>query len=212
MDDMPKNVYYPSNIATPYTETRASAGRRPGNALFDPYNGTNRKFSDTTGYHGGGKKAGSNAFPTQLGGSRDRRTSTSNGRPTYNNPTPNANHPITTSFNRSQHSGRRPQIEDDPVITGDSFGGCHMNWIGSGNSTVKELYIGYLPMDVEQDEIKDLFEDKVGIVPKRVVIGSSVGKGNYYHAFVELVFFRLLFYITLLTLLDSLHPRKLKLP
>jgi hypothetical protein len=182
---MANNMYYANNMEPRYTDPRASVGRRTNhrntNTLYDPNDGTYRKFSDTAGHQGSGKKAGSNTFPPQYGGPRGRKASASNVRPAYNNTIPNANHHMSVASSRTQHSDRRLHT-DDPTITGDLHNGCNQDWIGSANMTVRELWIGDLPLDVTQDEIKHLFQEKVGILPTNVSINHNAGKVP--HAFV----------------------------
>jgi hypothetical protein len=52
---------------------------------------------------------------------------------------------------------------DDPTITGDSVSGCGPTWIGPKNSTVKELWIGDLPADADENELIQLFKQTVGV-------------------------------------------------
>jgi hypothetical protein len=183
MGDMTNNMHYPNNMGPQYAD-RAPMPRRAShhnaNLLYDPYGGANRKFSDTSAYNSGSKRGGPGNFTAQLG--RGRKVSTSSGRVAYNsNPDHAANIPAN-SGRYTDFNSRRRFSEDDPNVTGDPVAGCAQNWIGTGNSTVTELWIGDLPVDAHEDELRLLFQQKVGITPTAISIKDNPTKGIC-HAF-----------------------------
>jgi hypothetical protein len=69
-------------------------------------------------------------------------------------------------------SSRRHSTEDDPEVTQDVEKGCSSHWIGPRNETVKEVFIGDLPEDIQVPEIETLFKRRIGITPASVAIPS----------------------------------------
>lgn len=164
------NMHIPGFTGSQVVDPRAPMPRRlthqSTSQLFDPYNGTSRKFSGGIG----------NFVAPQT---RGRKMSTSSGRLAYSSQNPM----VPTSSRFTESSNRRRQSEADASITGDSVSGCGHTWIGPHNSTVKELWIGELPPDICEAEITQLFEQIVRITPIAISLRSNAMKGNA-HAFV----------------------------
>jgi hypothetical protein len=174
MGDMTNNMHYPNNMGVQYADPRAPMPRRTSyqnpNVLYDPYNGANPNFRKTSGYNGGGKKGGSGTFAVQPGQGRKM----SGGRGPYNNS--NTEHAVNVPTNGGRYNDFNYQKrfqEDDLSITGNSLAGCAHTWIGAENSTVTELWIGNLPLDVREDEIILLFQQNVGVTPITVSIRNT---------------------------------------
>jgi len=182
MGDM-TNMHYPNQMGAPFPDPRAPMLPRPNHPpipqLYDPYSGNNRKFSGGPAYNNIGKKSGPSNFPTQAG--RGRKTSNPAGRAVQHNSNVelHANHSRYPDFN-----ARLRQSEDDPKITSDSIFGCGHTWIGNGNSSVNELWVGDLPLDTQDSEIKQMFEQKLKITPTTVSIRPNGFNKPSSHAFV----------------------------
>ncbi|KAF1836005.1 hypothetical protein BDW02DRAFT_596806 [Decorospora gaudefroyi] len=178
MGDMTNNMHYPNNMAAQYPDPRAPMPHRTSNLLFDPYNGANPKFNNTTTH----KKGAYSNFPAQS--NRGRKASTSIGRVAYSSS--NTDHATNVSANAGRYtdfSARRRFSEDDPKITSDPVTGCAHTWIGAGNSTVTELWVGDLPSDAHEDEVKQMFQQNVGITPTAISIKHNTSRPNNSHAF-----------------------------
>jgi hypothetical protein len=181
--EMTNNMHYPNNMGVQYTDPRAPMPRRTDhhnpNLLYDPYNGANPNFRKTSGYNGGSKKGGHGNFAAQPGPGRK----ISGGRGPYNNA--NIEHAVNVPANGGRYNDfnfpKRLQ-EDDPSITGDSVAGCTHTWIGADNATVTELWIGDLPIDAREDEIKLLFQQNVGVTPTNISVRPNVATHTC-HAF-----------------------------
>lgn len=178
---------YQHNMMMPQQpDPRAPVPRRTsqhnGNGtLYDPYNGANPKFNDAAGY-GGNKKFMQNNFtnqPTQL-----RKGSGPGNRPLHG--VQNSERLGNMPANGGWYAGQQPirgSSEEDPNITGDRTSGCHEYWIGPKNETVTELFVGDLPTDARAEEVKQLFEQHIGISPGNISVKISSPYGRC-HAFV----------------------------
>ncbi|KAF1944283.1 hypothetical protein EJ02DRAFT_420609 [Clathrospora elynae] len=171
--DMTNNMQYQNNMAPHHALPPAPTPRRGSSGLYNPYEGTKRKFNDTAP-HNGGKKGGPSSFMNQP--DRPRKNSTSGGRSAYNNSTADriANMPHKGASHTDFNSRRRVS-EDDPKITQDSKAGCNREWIGPDNSTVTELWIGDLPLDAQPVDIVRLFQQGVNISPTDASIKGPYG-------------------------------------
>jgi hypothetical protein len=171
--DLTNYVYYANNMGSQHVDPRAPVSRRANNynntgTLYDPYNGTNPKFSDTSNHHG--RKFGQNNSQHQTE-RPPRKTSGTGNRPTQGaNITERAPTMPTNVGRYSGQNTRRISSEDDPAITGDLSSGCHEHWIGEHNETVTELFMGDLPLDIQEEELENLFAQLAGVRPTNVVV------------------------------------------
>jgi hypothetical protein len=168
------NMPYPVEMPIPNTEQRRSSVRNNkqyhghGGALFDPYDGTRPSFNGPAAAYSA-KKHHQNGLQNQPG--RPRKHSITFGYPGLvqygSNKSSN-----TYDGNFAYGSSRRHSAEDDPEVTQDAEKGCSSHWIGPKNETVKEVFIGDLPEDIQVSEIETLFKRSIGITPASVVIPS----------------------------------------
>ncbi|KAL6153382.1 hypothetical protein ACJBU6_08533 [Exserohilum turcicum] len=179
MGDM-TNMHFQGQMSAQVVESRAPMSRRLNyantNQLFDPYSGTNRKFSSVQGYNDATRKGGPGGFVAPQ--NRGRKMSSSGGRPAYNSYNPMS----SSTSHYTEFSARRRVSEDDPNITGDTVFGCGHTWIGPKNATVNELWIGDLPHDVLESELLQMFEQMVKITSVSISLRSNATKGPF-HAF-----------------------------
>lgn len=176
MGDMTNNGYYANGMAHQNVD-RTMMPRRGSNynsngTLYDPYNGTNSDFRGANGYGKGRKPSHSD---NALHKDRIRNVSGSGVRPT--NASYNTERVPSSSYNGGRYMGYsrlREHSEDDPSITEDRVAGCHEHWIGPDNTTVTELFVGDLPIDVHTGEVVKMFEMQTSISPASVAIRFPV--------------------------------------
>lgn len=176
------NMHFPgfmrSQVADPMAPMPRRLSQQSTGQLFDPYKGTSRKFSGQ-GHNDMGKKGGASSFAAPQ--NRGRRSSTSSSVRLAQG----SHHYMPSRGSRSiEPSNRWRSSEDDTSITGDSVYGCGHTWVGPKNNTVKELWIGDLPPDIRESELKQLFDKAVGINPLSISIKSNTVKGHV-HAFAK---------------------------
>jgi hypothetical protein len=169
--NMPYNVNkIPSHNADPRRPGRQNSSYSSGShALYDPYNGTRPEFNDPNA----GRKSSRGGFMDQPG--RARKPSAPDNRPRIGS--------CSTSLADAPGNGSRNAkgwVQDDPAIINDSQRGCHARWIGPENHTVNELYVGHLPDNCQEEEIKDMFVREIDIMPVRANIVEPARQ----HAFV----------------------------
>jgi hypothetical protein len=183
------NMPHPVEISIPNTERRRSSIRHNGQyygnggALFDPYDGTRPSFNSPAAPHSS-KKHHQNGFQNQPG--RPRKPSMPGGR---SEPVQYGSEKAYNTYNyanRGYGPNRRHSSEDNPEITQDSEKGCHSHWIGPKNETVKEVFIGDLPEDIQVAEIECLFQLRIAITPAYVSLPAPSGNRHQSrrHAFV----------------------------
>ena len=153
--------------------------------LFDPYGGTNPKFSDATAYNGPNKSVPqASANPPN----RSRKVSNATIRSGYGQiATDQAGNPSVNRARQPDATFIRAHGVDDPAITGDPHSGCNQFWVGPENKDVIELFVGDLPEDIQPCELHQLFEELVGISPTRIMIKPPrEGQESHsrWHAFV----------------------------
>ncbi|KAH9865011.1 hypothetical protein IAQ61_008957 [Plenodomus lingam] len=193
MGDMTNIGYYANTMSSHSLSNAASSMRRSSNynangTLFDPYNGTNSNFRETTSYKG--KKPHYNDTPYQ--GNRPRNMSNSGSRPIH--ASYKAERAISQPYHSAPHSHRpktRHNSEDDPSITENRLTGCHEQWIGPENVTVSELFVGDLPSDISAGEVQKMFEQQMSILPAHVSVRHPKRTEGFphhdrCHAFVSL--------------------------
>ncbi|KAJ4356339.1 uncharacterized protein N0V89_004371 [Didymosphaeria variabile] len=73
-------------------------------------------------------------------------------------------------------------FEADPKITNDEKFGCDYNFIGPKNNTVRQLYVKNLPGDVQDNELRTLFQECAGVRPAKLEIKYGDHK-DFIHAF-----------------------------
>jgi hypothetical protein len=168
---LPQGPYGPTN--------RRNSSYGGGGMLYDPYDGTNPAFNDPNV----GRR-----LTRQMEPSRPRKASAPGNRPAQNNH--GYNRPETGALYNGRYaslgSGSR-YMQEDLSITQNGTTGCGTDWIAPLNTTVNELFIGDLPVDVENDviehELADLFQGTFHISPVKIwVRPSPTGRSN--HAFV----------------------------
>ncbi|USP81160.1 hypothetical protein yc1106_08434 [Curvularia clavata] len=177
------NMYFSgfmrSQVVDPLAPMPRRLSQQNAGQLFDPYNGTSRKFSGGQVHNDLAKKGGASNFTAPQ--NRGRRSSTSSSARLVQG----SHYYIPSTGSRIiESSNRRRLSEDDTSITGDSVYGCGHTWIGPKNTTVKELWIGDLPPDVRENELKQLFDKTVGITPLSISVKSNTVKGHV-HAFAN---------------------------
>ena len=181
------NMSYPVEAPIPNTERRRSSLRHSGQyqsnggALFDPYDGARPSFSNHAAPHSG-KKQHHNGFQNQPG--RPRKPS----MPIRPEPVQYGFEKAGNTYNHGSYGYGfiRRHSEDDPEITQDLEKGCHSHWIGPKNETVKEVFIGDLPEDIQAAEIECLFKQRISVIPACVALPAPVGNRHQLrrHAFV----------------------------
>jgi hypothetical protein len=167
------NMYYspgmlPQSIEPPRPGDRHySQQHGAGNALFDPYEGSNPAFR--AGGYPNNKKYNQNGLHNSNGrqrkasatGSRTHHTQYANDRPSYLQPT------------GGRFPGPKGHRGDDLATTQDPEYGCNTDWIGPQNKRVNELFLKDLPEDIRDTELEALFNDRIGFKPIMVKIGSA---------------------------------------
>lgn len=194
MGDM-TNMHYAHGIPPQNLDPRRPSDRRHsqqhgnGSALYDPYEGSNPAFighSRAVGY-ASGKKYNQNGFQNPNG--RQRKASMPGSRPYHSQYTNERTNHVQASGYR--FPGPKGHSEDDVAITQDHEHGCHINWVGPQNTTVNELFIKDLPEDIQDAELETLFQNKIGVKPKSIIVRSAIlAQHNYLgrkHAFVGYV-------------------------
>lgn len=181
MGDM-TNMHYQNQMGAPFADPRAPMPPRPSNPpmpqLYDPYNGSNRRFSGGPAYNNIGKKGGHGNSTAQT---RARKPSNTAGRAAQQN----FNADYHSSSSRHQDFSTRSRLsEDDPEIVNDLVFGCCHTWIGNKNSTVNELWVGDLPAETRESEVRQMFEQMVKITPTAVSIKNNSFNKSPLHAFV----------------------------
>lgn len=166
-----------SQVVDPLAPMPRRLSQQSAGQLFDPYNGTSRKFSGGQGHNDVGKKGGASNFTAPQ--NRGRRSSTSSGARLAQG---SYYYMPSTGSRIIESSNRRRASENDTSITSDSVYGCGHTWIGPKNTIVKELWIGDLPPDVRESELMQLFDKTVGITPLAISVRSNTVKGHV-HAF-----------------------------
>ncbi len=187
--DVTNTIYYSNNTLPQQVDPRGPPSRHTGHSnnggvLFDPYGGSNPKFRDASASHTSNKST-QHSFTNHPG--RLRKVSVSNSRPAH--VIDRLSNSTISRFQQSDSPLMRAYPENDPAITGDAQYGCSQLRIGPDNTSVDEIFVGDLPEDVQEFEIKHLFE-QLGISPTRVVIrppGTSGKPKDYgrWHAFVS---------------------------
>lgn len=172
MGDM-TNMYYspgmPPQSMDPWRPgyRRYSQQHGAGNALFDPYEGSNPAFR--AGGYPNGKKYTQNGIQNSNG--RQRKASATGSRPyhtQYANDRASHVQPIGSRF-----TGPKGHRGDDLAATQDPEYGCNTDWIGPQNMKVNELFLKDLPEDIRDAELEALFNDRIGFKPIMVKIGSA---------------------------------------
>lgn len=150
-----------------------------GGMLYDPYDGTNPAFNDPNV---------SRRSTRQMESTRPRKASAPGNRVAQSHH--GYSRPETmTSYNGRYGgvaSGTRP-MQDDLSITQNRTTGCGTDWIAPLNTTVNELFIGDLPVDVEdaviEHELANLFQRTFQISPVKISVRPVSPKGRTNHAF-----------------------------
>lgn len=181
MGDM-TNIHYGGPPGTPMHDMnprrRRSQHYADGNALYDPYEGSNIAFWNT-GYLNG-KKYGQGGVHNANG--RPRKPSFPGSR-LYHGQYTNGRSQTGGPYN----SGPKSHMGNDPSVTQDRDYGCFIDWIGPQNEIVNELFVNDLPENVQEVELEGLFQARLGIKPTSICIRCSPQAPQKRHAFVGLV-------------------------
>lgn len=159
-------------------QRRLSQHYANGNVLHDPYEGSNPAFRNA-GYSNG-KKYNQSGMHNANG--RPRKPSFPSSRP-YHGQYTNGRSQTGGSYN----SGPKSHMDNDPSITQDREYGCFIDWIGPQNEIVNELFVKDLPENVQEAELEDLFQVRLGVKPTSINIRCSPQVPQKRHAFVGLV-------------------------
>ncbi|KZM19209.1 nucleic acid binding [Ascochyta rabiei] len=186
MGDM-TNMHFSSGMVPYDTGHRHPGGRHysqthgNGSALYDPYEGNNPAFKTGKKSYQGGFQHG---FQNSNG--RPRKASIPGSRPYHTQYTNDRSSNAQPSGHR--FPGPKGLGEDDPAITQDHEHGCHIDWIGPQNTTVTDVFIKNLPGDVQDAELEELFQNRIGSKPKSINTRNAFQAQHIYpnrkHAFV----------------------------
>lgn len=187
MGDMTNQAYYSNTMGPPGIDPRVPVPRRATNygqntnLLYDPYGGTNAGFRNNS-LHSAGKKSSHGDVGSQS--VQPRKMSIQGGRSAHSNYNSGGADKPSNGGRYLGHLPMRGNFEDDLSITCDRTNGCHETWIGPNNDTVTELFIGDLPVDAHEDEVRLLFEQIIGISPTNIAVRSPAPSARC-HAFVS---------------------------
>jgi len=163
----PYSSQMPPNMGAQHRGNRRNSSYGNGPCpLFDPYDGARPAFNEMHV----GKKPNRNNYARKSSFADQRPRTGSYGYP-------------RAEFGHGDYYSMKPRQVDDPNILNDKIYGCGETWIGPGNITVKDLFIGDLTDAHHHRDVTVMFEKMVSITPSNVTI--KVGNtGNRYHAFV----------------------------